>query len=262
MRAIALGLHALNLAAVAGLLFLCQQLLRAHDALAAMVVLGVAGLLVLLQFSKRLQAWRYVMPGVSAVLVFIVLPMAFTLGIAFTNYSSAHLLSFERATDARAQREHGRRRIFLSPSARVPAKRFERAPLTRALAALRHEHALQHLVQPGAHVRARIEAPRERERAQRRLLHDVARLLAAARAAKGMRAQRRQVFGQAVSNGQRARITIPRAGTRIKELSRHEPSNRKPRASLARRRFRGFVEDFVRPARRALVSNWQQRGIA
>ena len=99
MRALALGLHALNLAAVAGLLFLCQQLLRAHDALAAMVVLGVAGLLVLLQFSKRLQAWRYVMPGVSAVLVFIVLPMAFTLGIAFTNYSSAHLLSFERATD-------------------------------------------------------------------------------------------------------------------------------------------------------------------
>ena len=104
MRAIALGLHALNLAAVAGLLFLCQQLLRAHDALAAMVVLGVAGLLVLLQFSKRLQAWRYVMPGVSAVLVFIVLPMAFTLGIAFTNYSSAHLLSFERATDALLQR--------------------------------------------------------------------------------------------------------------------------------------------------------------
>ena len=104
MRALALGMHALNLAAVAGLLFLCQQLLRAHEALAAMAVLGVAGLLVLLQFSKRLQAWRYVMPGVSAVLVFIVLPMAFTLGIAFTNYSSAHLLSFERATDALLQR--------------------------------------------------------------------------------------------------------------------------------------------------------------
>jgi len=104
MRALSYGLHALNLAAVAGLLFLCQQLLRAHEPIAAMAALGVAGLLVLLQFSKRLQAWRYVMPGVSAVLVFIVLPMAFTLGIAFTNYSSAHLLSFERATDVLLQR--------------------------------------------------------------------------------------------------------------------------------------------------------------
>ena len=113
MRALALGLHALNLAAVAGLLFLCQQLLRAHDALAAMAVLGVAGLLVLLQFSKRLQAWRYVMPGVSAVLVFIVLPMAFTLGIAFTNSSSAHLLSFERATDALLQAYDGAGRTFM-----------------------------------------------------------------------------------------------------------------------------------------------------
>lgn len=104
MRALSYGLHALNLAAVAGLLFLCQQLLRAHEPIAAMAALGVAGLLVLLQFSKRLQAWRYVMPGVSAVLVFIVLPMVFTLGIAFTNYSSAHLLSFERATDVLLQR--------------------------------------------------------------------------------------------------------------------------------------------------------------
>ena len=104
MRALSFGLHALNLLAVAGLLFLCQQMLRAHEALAAMAVLGVAGLLVLLQFSKRLQAWRYVMPGVAAVLVFIVLPMVFTLGIGFTNYSSAHLLSFERSTEVLLQR--------------------------------------------------------------------------------------------------------------------------------------------------------------
>lgn len=104
MRALAYGLHALNLLAVAGLLFLCQQLLRAHEAVTAMAVLGVAGLLVLLQFSKRLQAWRYVMPGLAAVLVFIVLPMVFTLGIGFTNYSSAHLLSFERSTEVLLQR--------------------------------------------------------------------------------------------------------------------------------------------------------------
>ena len=34
MRALSFGLHALNLLAVAGLLFLCQQLLRAHEAIA------------------------------------------------------------------------------------------------------------------------------------------------------------------------------------------------------------------------------------
>jgi maltose/maltodextrin transport system permease protein len=104
MRSLSLGLHALNLLAVAGLLFLSQQLLRAHLALPGMAVLGLAGLLVMLQFSKRLQAWRYVMPGLAAVLVFIVVPMVFTLGIGFTNYSSAHLLSFERSTEILLQR--------------------------------------------------------------------------------------------------------------------------------------------------------------
>lgn len=103
MRALSWGLHALNLLAVLGLLFLCQQLLRGHEAGWAMAVLGFAGLLVMLQFSKRLQAWRYVTPGVLAVAVFIVLPMGFTLAIGFTNYSSAHLLSFSRATEVLLQ---------------------------------------------------------------------------------------------------------------------------------------------------------------
>lgn len=104
MRGLSWALHGLNLAAVLGLLALCQQLLRGREVLGAMAVLGVAGLLLLLQFSRRLQAWRYVMPGLLAVLVFIVLPMAFTLGIGFTNYSSAHLLSFDRATAVLLQR--------------------------------------------------------------------------------------------------------------------------------------------------------------
>lgn len=98
------ALHGLNLLAVLGLLGLAQQLLRGREAIWALAALGLAGLLVLLAFSRRLQAWRYVMPGVLAVLVFIVLPMGFTLGIGFTNYSSAHLLSFERATAVLLQR--------------------------------------------------------------------------------------------------------------------------------------------------------------
>lgn len=98
MRALGWALHALGAIAVIGLLALAQQLLRAHEVLWASGVLLGAGLLVLLQLSRRLQAWRYVLPGVLAVVVFIVLPMGFTLLIGFTNYSSAHLLSFERAT--------------------------------------------------------------------------------------------------------------------------------------------------------------------
>jgi maltose/maltodextrin transport system permease protein len=103
MRALSWGLHGLNVLAILGLLFLCQQLLRGHEAAWAMAVLALAGLLVLLQLSKRLQAWRYVTPGVLAVAVFIVLPMGFTLAIGFTNYSSSHLLSFTRATEVLLQ---------------------------------------------------------------------------------------------------------------------------------------------------------------
>jgi maltose/maltodextrin transport system permease protein len=96
---IAVGaLHAVAIAAVLGLLALAQQLLRLQQPLWAVGLMGLAGLVVLVQLSRRLQSWRYVLPGALAVLVFVVLPMAFTVVISFTNYSSRHLLSFERAT--------------------------------------------------------------------------------------------------------------------------------------------------------------------
>ncbi|WP_341676807.1 maltose ABC transporter permease MalF [Niveibacterium sp. SC-1] len=64
-------------------------------ALTTLVLLGLATWVYL---SPRFYAWRYVVPGILAALIFIVLPMAYTLVIGFTNYSSAHLLPFERAT--------------------------------------------------------------------------------------------------------------------------------------------------------------------
>ena len=70
-----------------------------HQPLAACGMLAVLGLATLIYLSPRLYAWRYVLPGALAALVFIVLPMVYTLMISFTNYSSAHLLTFERATD-------------------------------------------------------------------------------------------------------------------------------------------------------------------
>jgi maltose/maltodextrin transport system permease protein len=44
-----------------------------------------------------MRAWPYLFPGVAAALVFVVFPMLYTIGIGFTNYSSANLLEHERA---------------------------------------------------------------------------------------------------------------------------------------------------------------------
>jgi maltose/maltodextrin transport system permease protein len=97
-RAMVWALHAVAALAVLGLLALAQQMLRLQEPLWAMGLLGLAGIVVLVQLSRRLQSWRYVLPGALAVLVFVVLPMVFTVVISFTNYSSRNLLSFERAT--------------------------------------------------------------------------------------------------------------------------------------------------------------------
>lgn len=43
------------------------------------------------------MAWRYLLPGVAAMLVFIAFPLFYTVGIGFTNYSSNNLLSEARA---------------------------------------------------------------------------------------------------------------------------------------------------------------------
>ena len=97
-RAAVWTLHGVAVLAVLGLLALAQQMLRLHEPAWALSLLGLAGVVVLVQLSRRLQGWRYVLPGALAVLVFVVLPMAFTVVISFTNYSSRNLLSFERAT--------------------------------------------------------------------------------------------------------------------------------------------------------------------
>lgn len=44
-------------------------------------------------------AYRYLYPGIAAMLVFVAFPMAYTAQIGFTNFSSNNLLTQERATD-------------------------------------------------------------------------------------------------------------------------------------------------------------------
>jgi len=64
----------------------------------ATIVLAVIAIAIVVYRSPRLYAWRYVLPGALAVAVFVVVPIVYSFAISFTNYSSNHLLSFERAT--------------------------------------------------------------------------------------------------------------------------------------------------------------------
>ena len=104
------GLHiALNVAGVLALLAglaLVVALMGAQLRLAAGGTLVALGLCVGIYLHPRFYAWRYVMPGIFAALIFIVMPMGYTLAIAFTNYSNLHLLPFERATAVLLARTH------------------------------------------------------------------------------------------------------------------------------------------------------------
>ncbi len=61
----------------------------------ALLLLGGSGLVAYL--SARSPAWRYLYPGVAAMLVFVAAPLLYTMQIGFTNYSSSNLLTQDRA---------------------------------------------------------------------------------------------------------------------------------------------------------------------
>ena len=99
LRWLGWALQALGILAGIALLGVVVLLLSARQPLWAAAVLALLGGAVLIYTSPRFEAWRYVLPGVLAVAVFIVLPMVYTVMISFSNYSSDHLLAFERATN-------------------------------------------------------------------------------------------------------------------------------------------------------------------
>lgn len=71
--------------------------LAGQPALAASVLAGFA-VAAYVYAARGPYPWRYLLPGVVGMLVFVVFPLAYTVGIGFTNYSSRNLLGFERAT--------------------------------------------------------------------------------------------------------------------------------------------------------------------
>ena len=62
---------------------------------AAALMLGASALYI--YASAKTLAWRYLFPGIVGMLVFVAFPLFYTVQIGFTNYSSANLLSQERA---------------------------------------------------------------------------------------------------------------------------------------------------------------------
>lgn len=64
----------------------------------AVAVLGLATLGLFVYLSDVAFAYRYLFPGLAGMLVFVVFPILYTMQIGLTNYSSANLLSFDRAT--------------------------------------------------------------------------------------------------------------------------------------------------------------------
>ena len=59
----------------------------------ALLGLVVCGLASYLFINRRLYAQRYIFPSVAGMLVFVIFPLLYTVGIGFTNYSGTHLLS-------------------------------------------------------------------------------------------------------------------------------------------------------------------------
>ena len=106
-RVVRAALAVLGLLALLAALALVVLFYGAHQRLWALGMLALTGAAVWIYVSPRFYAWRYVLPGALAALVFIVMPMLYTLAISFTNYSSDNLLSFERATEVLLGRTEG-----------------------------------------------------------------------------------------------------------------------------------------------------------
>ena len=82
-----------------GLLWLSFAIYTSGQAVWAALVLSLGALSLYVYGSAKTLAWRYLFPGVMAMLVFVAFPLVYTIQIGFTNYSANNLLSEARARD-------------------------------------------------------------------------------------------------------------------------------------------------------------------
>ncbi len=81
-----------------GVLYLVWAMALAGQALLAAGTLGVGALGMWIYLARPGYTWRYLFPGVLGMVVFVILPLVYTVRLGFTNYSSRNLLTFQRAT--------------------------------------------------------------------------------------------------------------------------------------------------------------------
>ncbi|MGR5275884.1 maltose ABC transporter permease MalF [Vibrio rotiferianus] len=63
----------------------------------ALLTLILTALALYIFGSKKTYAHRYIYPGIAGMILFILFPLAYTVGLSFTNYSAKNQLSLERA---------------------------------------------------------------------------------------------------------------------------------------------------------------------
>ena len=80
------------------MLYLVWAVLWSGQFLVGLCLLAGGALAFYTYLSARAYTWRYLFPGIAGILVFVILPVAYTVRLGFTNYSSRNLLTFERAT--------------------------------------------------------------------------------------------------------------------------------------------------------------------
>lgn len=80
-----------------GLLYVAFYLYLIAQPLFAVVILAVGVIFALIFGRNKYYNLRFVFPSVAAILLFVALPIGYTIWIGFTNYSSFNLLTFERA---------------------------------------------------------------------------------------------------------------------------------------------------------------------
>lgn len=77
-------------------LYVVTLMYLAGQTLLGVAVLALAGLGVYIYSAERAYTYRYLFPGLLGMGVFVVLPLAYTVWVGFTNYSSSNLLTYER----------------------------------------------------------------------------------------------------------------------------------------------------------------------
>ncbi|HET6437965.1 MAG TPA: maltose ABC transporter permease MalF [Anaeromyxobacter sp.] len=80
-------------------LFVIWSVAAAGQILLALCALVSVSLGFYVYLARPAYTWRYLFPGIAGMLVFVILPLGYTVRLGFTNYSSRNLLTFERATE-------------------------------------------------------------------------------------------------------------------------------------------------------------------